>query len=373
MSERENLWVSTNKGLFEFRRGIAGHEIGTLHFKAAPSQVSLVKGNRVWAALKHGHFGVKIHRSDDRGQTWKELAAPKYPPYPQGKDPERHPMSGKVIPWNTEMIWSLEASGREGEIWCGTLPGGVFKSTDWGETWQLCESLWNDPRRLGWFGGGYDYAGVHSICVDPSNPDRVVIGISCGGVWQTLDAGKTWELLGKGMVATYMPPGQQEDQNTQDPHRLVSCKSAFNTMYVQHHCGIFKSADGGKTFAKIGPDMGADPSGFGFAVAAHPINPDIAWFVPAHSDEVRIPVGGRVEVLKTIDGGKTFTQKQKGLPQKNAFDLVYRHALDVSADGNTLAFGSTSGNLWISEDAGESWQVLSHHLPAIYGVRWGEK
>lgn len=371
MSNANRMWVSTNKGLFEYEKAGAGYRPKMLHFKAAPCQVSLIQGDRIWAALKHGHFGVKLHRSDDGGKTWKELGAPKYPPYPEGKEPEKNPFSGKVIPWNTEMIWCLEAGGRPGEIWCGTLPGGVFRSTDYGETWQLCESLWKDSRRLGWFGGGYDYAGVHSIAVDPANPDHVVIAISCGGVWETKDAGQNWELLGRGMIASYMPPGQQEEPNTQDPHRLAACASDFKTMYVQHHCAIFKSVNGGRNFEKIGPDMGADPSGFGFAVAVHPKDPNTAWFVPAHSDELRIPVAGRVEVLRTKDGGKTFQQLQTGLPQENAYDLTYRHALDVAADGSHLAFGSTSGNLWASADGGDTWQTVSNHLPAIYAVRFG--
>ena len=111
------------------------------------------------------------------------------------------------------------------------------------------------------------------------------------------------------------------------------------------------------------------PSGFGFAVAAHPTDPGRAWFVPAHSDGQRIPAGGRLVVNETRDGGSTFTRHGAGLPQQDAYHLIYRHALVVSADGRTLAMGSTTGGLWVSEDAGESWQCLSRDLPPIAVLR----
>lgn len=109
---------------------------------------------------------------------------------------------------------------------------------------------------------------------------------------------------------------------------------------------------------------------FGFAVAVHPVDPGTAWFVPADKDERRYAVGGRVVVNRTRDGGNTFETLSDGLPQVHAYDLVYRHALDVDASGKRLAFGSTTGALWISEDGGDHWTELSAHLPPVYCVRF---
>lgn len=373
------LWLSTNKGVLELSKVGASWELRRTHFLAVKSPMMLpgtgANSRRVWAALSHGHFGSKMHRSEDGGTTWAEIGVPSYPAYPDGVEPEKNPVSGKPIKWDLEFVWALEEGGRPGELWCGTLPGGVFKSRDHGDTWELCESLWRDPRRLQWMGGGYDSPGVHSICVDPRNPDHVVIGVSTGGLWETFDGGTSWSLEGEGMIAGYMPPGQQLDRLVQDAHRVAVSGANFNSMWVQHHCGMFKSADGGKTFKQIGPEMGKDAavkrSGFGFAVAAHPGCPKTAWFVPAIADEMRVPVGGRLEVAKTVDGGETFAWHGKGLPSENAFDLVYRHALDVAPDGTTLAMGSTTGNLWISRDGGESWDQVSGNLPPIYCARFG--
>jgi len=137
---------------------------------------------------------------------------------------------------------------------------------------------------------------------------------------------------------------------------------------VQHHNGIFRSDDGGKTWVEI---KKAGPSTFGFAVVVHPDEPDTAWFIPAIKDEKRIPVDGKVVVTRTRDGGKSFDTLSKGLPQEHAYDLVFRHALDIDGTGNRLAFGSTTGSLWVSEDQGDSWQTVSANLPPVYCVRFG--
>jgi len=112
------------------------------------------------------------------------------------------------------------------------------------------------------------------------------------------------------------------------------------------------------------------PSKFGFAVAAHPHDSKTAWFVPAVKDERRIPCDGKVVVSRTRDGGESFEILNKGLPQRHAYDLVWRHALTVDESGDVLAFGSTSGGLWISEDGGDSWTMPEARLPPIAVVRF---
>ena len=134
----------------------------------------LAAGEAVWAAVGHGHFGVKLHRSKDGGATFNEIPAPKYPPQPEGHV-EKDQM-GREIKWNLEMLWSLEGAG--GTLWAGTLPGGLFKSTDMGETWTLNRPLWDRAERRQWMGGGYDYPGLHSIGLGKG----VTVGVS---TWDT--------------------------------------------------------------------------------------------------------------------------------------------------------------------------------------------
>jgi len=323
------------------------------------------RGRRIHAALDLGHFGVKMQRSGDGGETWSEVPAPAFPPKPEGLE-DKDPMRGLDLPWNTQLIWALEA-GSPDELWCGVIPGGLFRSEDGGDSWVLVRSLWDEPRRRKWVGGGFDFAGIHSILVDPRDPAHVTVGVSVGGVWTTRDSGAHWELIGAGLRAAYMPPDMVEEPLAQDPHRIVHCPTDPDRLWMQHHNGIFRSDDGGENWREL---QNVPLSTFGFAVAVHPTEPDTAWFIPATKDEQRIPVDARVVVTRTRDGGEHFDVLTRGLPDEPAYDLVYRHALDVSGDGERLAFGSTTGSLWVSEDEVESWQAVSKHLPPVACVRF---
>jgi hypothetical protein len=247
------------------------------------------------------------------------------------------------------------------------LPGGLFQSNDSGMSWQLVRGLWDRPERSTWFGGGYDTPGIHSICIDPRNEDTVRVAISTGGVWATTDGGSSWAQTANGMWAAYLPPEMKTNPNLQDVHRMVQCVNSPDHFWVQHHNAVFRSADGAQTWQDV---PAVTPSVFGFAVAVHPRNPDVAWFVPAIKDECRLPVGGRLVVARTQDGGRSFTELQRGLPGEHCYDLVYRHALDCDSAGARLAFGSTTGGLWTSDDGGDSWQSLAAHLPPIHAVRF---
>jgi hypothetical protein len=326
------------------------------------------RNGELLAALDHGHFGVKMHRSRDAGATWQEMAAPKYPEKPADYVPKT-PAEGRPVDWSLKLVWALEPGGAKesGVLWCGTLPGGLFRSEDGGDSWELNRPLWDDPRREEWFGGGADQPGIHSICVDPRDARHVTIGVSCGGVWSTRDSGRTWQLGGKGMRAEFMPPERQLDPGIQDAHLVAQCRANPDVMWVQHHNGIFRSTDAAASWSEI---TDVKPSAFGFAVAAHPDDPETAWFVPAVKDEKRYPMDGRVVVNRTSDGGKSFETLTKGLPQQHAYDLVFRHALDIDESGERLAFGSTTGSLWITEDGGDQWQTVSANLPPIYAVRF---
>jgi len=363
------LLVSTRKGLFEVRRGSKGWSIARASFLGDSVSMSLFdrRDGSLYAALGLGHFGVKLRRSKDRGETWTDLAAPAFPKMPEGES-ETLP-DGKAWPWRVEQIWAMETGGanESGTLHVGTIGGGLFVSRYAGASWSLVRGLWDHPKRKEWVGGGADMPGIHSVCVDPRDARRMIVGVSCGGAWETRDGGETWDVRTKGMFAEYMPPARREDPYIQDPHRIVRCPSSPDRLWTQHHNGVFVSDDCGASWRSI---ANVDPSVFGFAVAVHPKDPDTAWLVPAIKDEQRVPVGGRVVVSRTKDGGKSWTPLREGLPQEHAYDIVFRHALDVDETGDRLAFGSTTGSLWVTEDGGDRWQCISQHLPPVYAVRF---
>ena len=357
------FYVATRKGLFRFdRQGVGSWSQSCVGFLGDPvSMVLPTAHGTLYAALDLGHFGAKLQRSGDDGATWEECSMPSFPPKPEGEDPN--------TPWSVQLIWSLETGGADqpGRLWAGTIPGALFRSDDGGDSWELVRSLWDQPQRSEWTGGGYDQPGIHSILVDPRDSTRVAAGVSIGGFWMSEDDGATWELRAKGMRADYLPPDLAYDPNQQDPHRVVRCTAEPDVFWAQHHNGVFRSTDGAATWQDI---TSVSPSTFGFGVAVHPQDANTAWFVPAVKDECRVPVDGKLVVARTRDGGRSFDVLDSGLPQEPAYDLVYRHALEVDASGERLVMGSTSGGLWISETGGDDWTHHPVRLPPVLAIRF---
>jgi hypothetical protein len=355
------LHVGTRKGFFELARSNGVWEIVDVQFLGDPvSAVLADPDGSVWAALDLGHFGAKLWRRD-RGGVWREMAVPVFPPKPEGAGDDPHP-------WSLGKIWVLESGGAAGHLWAGTMPGGLFRSDDSGASWSLSEALWHMPERRQWAGvAGGEQPGINSVLIDPGNPSDIRIGVSTAGVWASTDAGDSWRLINRGMYAEYMPPEQRDNPILQDVHRLARCAAHPEIVWCQHHNGVFRSEDAGATWREV---TAIRPSKFGFAVAAHPMDPDTAWFIPAIKDERRIPVDGKVVVARTRNGGGSFDVLHQGLPQHHAYDLVWRHGLAVDESGERLAFGSTSGGLWISEDGGDSWTMPEARLPPVAVVRF---
>ena len=358
MSDR--ILIATRKGLFDVRRSASGGWASVREsFLGSPVSMCLhdPHDGALYAALNLGHFGAKLHRSDDEGVSWTELATPSFAG-----------LGGDPAP-SLVQIWALEtgAPDEAGVLWAGTIPGAVFRSEDRGASWAINKGLWDIPERTQWNGGGYDQSGVHSICLDPRSKQRIAIAVSTGGIWASADGGQSWSIRGKGLYAEYMPPDQAENLVAQDVHRLVQCPAAPEAFWIQHHNGVFRSTDG---LASAPPVTAIKPAKFGFAVAVHPKDPDTAWFVPAMKDEFRYPVDGKFVVSRTRDGGKSFDVIDRGLPPKPAYDLVYRHGLAVDETGERLVMGSTTGGAWISENGGDNWTLFSAHLPPVYAVRF---
>jgi photosystem II stability/assembly factor-like uncharacterized protein len=358
----KHLYVGTNKGLMIFERQGADWTYVRQAHPAVPISYAAPdpRSGTLWACLDHGHWGCKLHRSQDGGLSWQEVPAPAYP-----EGTEREP----GVPATVSYLWLIAPGGADepGRLYVGTEPGGLFVSDDGGDSFRLVESLWNHPSRPdNWFGGGRDHAGLCSICVDPRDSKHVVVGISVGGVYETFDGGQSWRGRNAGLKACYMPNPDVEYGH--DPHFVAMSPSNPDVWWQQNHCGIFRTADGGASWQDI--SRRDAPAFFGFPIAVDPHDANTAWVVPAVSDEYRVAVDGALCVSRTTNGGQTWQALRTGLPQAQCYDLVYRHALDLS--GDTLAFGTTTGNLYVSEDRGERWGCLSHHLPPVFSVRFGD-
>jgi photosystem II stability/assembly factor-like uncharacterized protein len=254
---------------------------------------------------------------------------------------------------------------QPGGLWLGTEPGGLFFSRDGGQRFELVESLWNHPGRQDpaqWFGAGKDHPFIHSIVVDPRDSSHVYVAVSCAGVFETVDGGKTWRSKNKGLVAAYLP--NHFPQEGHDPHHLLQCRSFPEVLWQQNHCGIFRSANCGDDWSDVSGANGFPK--YGFALAIDHEDPMTAWVIPAFSDERRVPVDLRLSVCVTRNGGKDWITSSLGLPQEYTFDLVLRQAL--ARKGKMMVFGTNNGNLYASADDGRSWLTLSTHLAPVNGV-----
>ena len=383
------ILVGTRKGTFfvtkagkRWQPKLSGHAGSGVNFVARDPHTSTL-----WAALGHGHWGAKLSRSRDDGATWTDAQQIKYPEgarhYLPPPPTETGPGEGKptLKPATLLKLWTM-AFGPGGKVYVGTIPGGLFVSSDGGETFELNRGLWDHESRGGdlakgegnggtkWFGTpaaeGEFAPGIHSVVVDPRDPKRILVAISTAGVFETTDAGKTWRTRNKGLVMDYSPDPTDEWAG-HDPHQLVLCAGQPDHVWQQNHCGVFYSSDGAATWTKVSrPDAGVH---FGFPVAVDGKDGKTAWLVPGKADMQRMAIDGGLFVARTTDGGKSWTQLREGLPQEEAYDVIYRHALDNS--GDLLAFGTTTGNLYVSEDRGESWATVANNLPPVYSVRFG--
>ncbi len=350
------LLVGSSKGLVIYNNFGSELKIISVQFEGLPISMVYVdeRTNTWWVAVSHRHWGEKLHRSQDEGNHWQEVEVPNYNNYQYAP--------GKVA--SLKKIWMMQHAGvdRPEELWLGTEPGGLFYSNNNGNKFHMVESLWNHPSRQDpkqWFGAGKDYPFIHSIVLDPRDSNHLFVGVSCAGVFETQDGGKNWQAKNTGLVAAYLPNPNAEIGH--DPHRILLCPKHPDVLWQQNHCGIFKSTDSGEIWEDISGQSGFPKYGFALAIDEH--DPLTAWVVPAHSDEQRIPVDLKVVVCKTTDGGKNWITLSRGLPDSNAFDLVLRHSFVKK--GNTLAFGTNNGNLYLSDDEGNSWKVISQNLAMI--------
>ncbi len=387
------ILVGTRKGTFlvkkedgAWKARLCGHAGTGVNFVAKDPYTG-----RLWALLGHGHWGAKLSVSDDCGETWAD--APAQIRYPEGsrfiaQDMYEDAASEHGVGWRIstkpatlQKLWVI-GFGPGGRVYVGTIPGGLFESHDGGASFSLNMGLWNHESRGGdlsvaeptaetkWFGTpaseGGDFApGIHSVVVDPTNPSRILVAVSTAGVIESTDGGQSWHSRNKGLTMDHSP--EPEAEWGHDTHYLELSAAQPNHVWQQNHSGVFYSDDGALNWRKVSaPEDGVH---FGFPVTVDAENGRAAWLVPARGDNQRTAIEGGLFVAYTQDGGLSWTQQRTGLPQGNAWDIVYRHALANA--GGVVAFGSTTGNLYLSEDRGETWITVGNNFPPIYSVRMG--
>lgn len=325
-------------------------------------------GRTLLAAAKTGHLGPTLFRSTDFGQSWTEAEQP--PAFARAP----HGETGRAV---DHSFWLTPAHATEPGCWlAGTSPQGLFRSTDGGLRWSPFSCLNDDPDFRRWMGsvqdGTPDGPKLHSINVDPRDPQHLYIGMSGGGVHESCDGGRSFTPIIKGLEV--VEGFDVSDPTFHDPHCVRLCPSAPDRLYQQNHCGVYRLDRPDDTWVRIGRNMPEEIGDIGFPLVVHPRDADCAWIFPMDGSDVwpRTSPGGRPAVYRTRDAGASWQRLDDGLPSAQAWWTVKRQAMTADrCEPLGLYFGTTSGELWMSGDEGASWHCIARHLPEIFAVEVG--
>lgn len=307
---------------------------------------------RLLAGVTSSHFGPSVAVSDDLGLTWSEPEAP----------PLAFPASAGVA---LENVWQFAPSPvTPAVVYAGTQPSALFKSVDGGRTYDMVEGLWNHPHRKQW-GAGFGGQAVHTVLPHPTDPDRLLVAMSTGGVYRSEDAGETWNPANRGIKAYFLP--DQWPEFGQCVHKVARDAGDPERLYAQNHHGVYRSDNGGDTWVSIAAGL---PSDFGFTVVAHPVRPGVLFTFPIEADGRRYPPDYRCRVYRSTDAGAHWEALERGLPAGDFYPVVLRDAMctdDAAVTG--IYFGSRSGEVFGSADEGDSWRLVVDHLPDVLCLR----
>jgi photosystem II stability/assembly factor-like uncharacterized protein len=349
----------------------AGWEI--YHLKGSP-----VEPNRIYASQTSGWFGQVIQRSDDAGTTWHppgsnpdELIGPDGMPKGEsnkflyeGEVGTHQWYDGTPHPWEFKRVWHLEPSLADPDtVYAGVEDAALFRTTDGGRTWQELSGLRGHGSGPRWQPGAGGMC-LHTILLDPSDPQRIFIAISAAGVFRTDDAGTTWRPINRGLHSEYIPDPNAEVGHC--VHRIAMHRSRPRVLFMQKHWDVMRSDDAGESWHEISGNL---PSDFGFPIDVHAHEPDTIYVVPIKSDSEHFPPEGKLRVYRSRTGGHEWEPLTKGLPQRDCYVNVLRDAMAVDAlDSCGVYFGTTGGQVYASADSGDTWAPIVRDLPAVLSV-----
>ena len=326
------------------------------HVKGSPADP-----NRIYASQSSGWFGQVLQRSNDGGKTWE--AAGNTFEY-DGPTGTHQWYDGTPHPWEFKRVWHLEPSLTDPDtVFAGVEDAALFKSTDGAKTWTELPGLRNHGTGSKWQPGAGGLC-LHTILIDPTNPDRMFIAISAAGAFRTDDGAKTWTPINKGLYSKYIPEPTAEVGHC--VHHIAHHRSRPHVLFMQKHWDVMRSDDAGESWREVSGNL---PTDFGFAIDVHAHEPETVYVAPIKSDSEHFPLDGKLRIYRSRTGGNDWEPLSKGLPEKDCYVNVLRDAMAVDTlDDCGIYFGTTGGQVYVSADGGESWKAIVHDLPAVLSV-----
>ncbi len=326
------------------------------HMKGSP-----INPNRIYASQCSSWFGQVIHRSDDGGKTWdtvgNEFTYDGVPGTHQWYDGTSHP-------WEFNRVWHLEPSLTDPDtVYAGVEDAALFRSTDGGQTWKELSGLRKHGTGPQWQPGAGGMC-LHTIILDPKDPDRIYIAISAAGAFRTDDGGETWLPINQGLQSEYIPDPNAEVGHC--VHHIAMHPSRPEVLFMQKHWDVMRSDNAGELWHEVSGNL---PTDFGFVVDVHAHEPDTIYVVPIKSDSEHYPPDAKLRVYRSRTGGNDWEALTNGLPQENCYVNILRDAMAVdSLESCGIYFGTTGGQVYVSPDGGDNWQAIVHDLPAVLSV-----
>jgi photosystem II stability/assembly factor-like uncharacterized protein len=332
----------------------AGWEI--YHLKGSP-----VDPNRIYASQTSGWFGQVIQRSHDGGVTWEPMGNK----FAYDGVPGTHQWyDGTPHPWEFKRVWHLEPSLTDPDtVYAGVEDAALFRSSDGGHTWAELSGLRGHGSGPHWQPGAGGMC-LHTILLDPGNPDRMYIAISAAGAFRTDDGGASWKPINKGLVSGMMPNPTAEVGHC--VHHVAMHGSRPDVLFMQKHWDVMRSDNAGESWQEVSGNL---PTDFGFCIDVHAHEPETLYVVPIKSDSEHYPLDGKLRVYRSRTGGNEWEELSKGLPERDCYVNVLRDAMAVDTlDECGIYFGTTGGQVYASRDAGDTWAPIVRDLPAVLSV-----
>ena len=326
------------------------------HVKGSP-----VNPDRIYASQSSSWSGQVMQRSDDGGKSW-EAVNNKF--LYDGVPGTHQWYDGTPHPWEYKRVWHIAPSLTDPEaLYAGVEDAALFQSKDGGQSWTELSGLRGHGTGPQWQPGAGGMC-LHTVILDPSEPDRIFIAISAAGAFRSDDAGETWKPINNGLHSLYIPDPTAEVGHC--VHHIAMHPSRPGVLFMQKHWDVMRSDDAGDNWREISGNL---PTDFGFAIDVHAHEPETLFVVPIKSDAEHYPLDGKLRVYRSKSGGEEWEPLTDGLPQDNCYVNVLRDAMAVDRlDDCGIYFGTTGGQVYASTNGGDRWSPIVRDLPAVLSV-----